>query len=150
MTTLTKQLKTNHPLYETYRCMLRRCNNPMHIAYPNYGGRGISVCPEWEEDFWTFVDNVGERPEGHTLDRINNDGNYEPTNIRWSSPSEQQTNTRQVKEAKGFYQRPDSRYVSNIRVDNKTVYLGTFECPLLARLAYEDALKKKLAGLPVN
>lgn len=78
--------------------MLRRCNNPSDAAYKNYGGRGISVCPRWRSNgigFFNFVADVGEKPSPeHSLDRKNNDGNYEPSNVKWSTIEEQQANRR--------------------------------------------------------
>ena len=144
------QRKSDHPLFATYISMLRRCNNPNHKFFHLYGGRGITVCPEWEQDFWRFAIDMGIRPEGHTLDRIDNDKGYSPENCRWSTPSEQCSNRRSVINAKGFCQLPNGTYRSQIQIDGKNIYLGTFDCPLLARLAYEDAVEKKLAGLPVK
>lgn len=94
--------KSSHPLYHLYHDMRRRCTHPGHKRYADYGGRGIRVCDAWLEDFWQFVADVGERPEGKTrggraywqLDRIDNDGNYDPGNVRWASPSQQASNQR--------------------------------------------------------
>ena len=68
--------------------MWTRCNNPNHVAYARYGGRGIKVCARWRQ-FEHFLADMGERPEGTTLDRINPDGNYEPRNVRWATSKEQ-------------------------------------------------------------
>lgn len=81
------------PTYLTWTSMLARCNNAKIRAYPDYGGRGISVCERWR-DFANFLADMGERPRGHSLDRINNDGNYEPGNCRWATRATQNNNSR--------------------------------------------------------
>ena len=76
--------------------MKRRCFN---MTDPNYGGRGIQIYPNWvcDKGFETFLADMGERPEGCTLDRINTNGNYEPGNCRWATKSQQARNTRATK-----------------------------------------------------
>ena len=79
--------------------MKTRCYNPKFIYYNNYGGRGIKICDEWLNDFGKFYDwtiNNGYK-EGLTIDRINNDGNYEPSNCRWITRAEQNRNQRKSK-----------------------------------------------------
>ena len=73
--------------------MLYRCENQSMRQWRDYGGRGISVCDRWQT-FENFVSDMGEKPNGYTLDRINNEGNYEPNNCRWVTRSEQQRNQR--------------------------------------------------------
>jgi len=75
--------------------MIARCNNKNLRSYSNYGGRGIKVCQQWRESFDDFLKDMGKRPSGRSLDRINNDGNYEPSNCRWATPEQQRRNSRQ-------------------------------------------------------
>lgn len=86
--------RQGHELYQTWVNMRRRCLSPSNHAFPRYGGRGISIAPEWD-DFDRFVADVGPRPSlGHSLDRVDNDGNYEPGNVRWATAAEQANNRR--------------------------------------------------------
>ncbi len=81
--------------YKTWKGMKERCRYVKHIAYENYGGRGIKVCERWINSFENFLSDMGRRPTPkHTLDRIDNDGNYEPSNCKWSTRSEQRLNQR--------------------------------------------------------
>lgn len=84
--------KRTHPLYDTYRGMLERTTYPAHKDWKRYGGRGITVCQRWRDDFWNFVSDMGDRPNGTSIDRIDNDGNYEPGNCRWADASTQMKN----------------------------------------------------------
>jgi hypothetical protein len=79
--------------YKTWKEMRQRCLNPSNHKYKDYGARGISICKEWDS-FSVFLKDMGERPEGKTLGRINNDGNYEPSNCQWETPLQQANNTR--------------------------------------------------------
>lgn len=79
--------------YMTWDSMRRRCENPSHRAYPDYGGRGITVCDRWR-DFSCFLEDMGEKPEGFSLDRIDNSLGYSKENCRWATSQEQNRNTR--------------------------------------------------------
>jgi hypothetical protein len=86
--------RTKSREYKSWRAMKARCMNPNNPAYKNYGGRGITVFPEWVQSFEAFYRDMGERPEGKTLDRVNNDLGYFPNNCRWATPKEQIANQR--------------------------------------------------------
>ena len=86
------------PASRTYMAwcdMKKRCLNVKSARYPQYGGRGINVCNGWLE-FETFLRDMGECPDGHQIDRINNDGDYEPSNCRWATPAQNSRNTRRT------------------------------------------------------
>jgi hypothetical protein len=81
--------------YWAWHEMKKRCLKPENKSYPDYGGRGITVCQEWLDDFALFFDCLGAKPSPkHSIGRINNDGNYEPGNVRWMTREEQENNKR--------------------------------------------------------
>jgi len=81
-------------IYRVWCAMWGRCSRPKDKRYKDYGGRGISVCERWRASFENFIADMGERPPGHSIERINNDGDYEPNNCRWIPASEQMKNSR--------------------------------------------------------
>lgn len=93
-------IKHNHAIngkptatYNSWCGMKQRCNNPNFTTFKNYGGRGIKLCERWNE-FKNFLEDMGERPEEKTLDRINNNGNYNKENCKWATRKEQSSNMR--------------------------------------------------------
>jgi hypothetical protein len=121
-------------------------------VYQNYGGRGISYHPQWR-DFRQFeqyiLDNLGKKPSrAHTLDRIDNDGDYEPGNIRWATHSQQVNNRRIFRNNKSGYvgvswYKAGSKWKAQIRLNGKKIGLGYYNSVLDAHQAYQQALKRR-------
>lgn len=83
------------PTYKSWQAMIARCTNPKHPAFHKYyAGRGVTICDQWLKSFPQFLADVGERPEGMTLDRVDPSGNYEPANVRWADYVTQRKNRR--------------------------------------------------------
>lgn len=116
------------PLYNVWMSMRARCTNPKVPAYARYGGRGIAVCERWQE-FENFVTDMGERPDGMTLERIDNDLGYEPSNVRWATKKEQANNTRR-----------------NTRIETAVGVLSIPEAAAIAGVTYGAIQERRAAG----
>lgn len=88
--------QSHTPTYRTWAGVIKRCSNPRDKSWSNYGGRGIKVCERWNK-FENFLADMGERPAGHSIDRIDADGHYESSNCKWSTAKEQSRNRRDRK-----------------------------------------------------
>ena len=139
-TRFTKDSKTTHGLshtntYKIWSGMVQRVTNPNNKRYSDYGGRGITVCEKWL-DFEGFYEDMGERPKGKTLDRIDNNLSYCKGNCKWSTLSEQQSNRRPNKDSKTrlgvSFCRQTKSWKARLVVNKKEIWLGRHE-------KYEDA-----------
>lgn len=128
-----KKVKTYYyPEYSAWLNMLARCYNPKYYRSEHYMGRGITVYSEWRNSYDAFHKYIGDKPgKGYSLDRINNDGNYEPGNVRWATMRQQRDNTRQTKNRFGYpgikQNRNGKRWSVSISIAGKRTYLGRFD-----------------------
>lgn len=132
----THGFSKGNPTYRSWAHMLARCHNPNNKYYHNYGGRGIKVCDRWRYSFENFLADMGERPNGKTIDRKDNDGGYEPGNCRWADWQSQMSNRR----GRGYFWREnEQKWTTKITVNYKQIHLGYFDTPEEARQAYIEA-----------
>ena len=131
-----------HPLYNTWKGLKARTSNPNAPQYPNYGGRGIKLCERWQGlyGFDNFLEDMGERPPNHSLDRKDNDGDYSPENCRWATDYEQCANKRNNNDTVGVsWYKQRSKWKAHIRLEGKQKHLGRF-------VNYEDAVAARKAA----
>lgn len=134
----TKHGLSYHPLYDAWDAMMARCYNPEDKDWDNYGGRGIGVCDRWRT-VTGYVEDLVERPEGMTLDRIDVDGDYCPENCKWSSYREQGLNTRFNRDYPNVY--PDGvSWKAMFQWKGERYYVGMYATEQLAN----EALQSKL------
>lgn len=136
--------KVAHPLYNRWIGIKARCYKPGATAYEHYGGRGIRVCDRWLNSFEDFVADMGLPPDStYTLDRVDNDGNYEPSNVRWATRSQQMYNKRKKPHSSSKYHgvslnKQTKRYEAYITVNGKHVGLGHYTDPKEAARIYDE------------
>lgn len=135
-------------LYYIWSGIKKRCCNPTHHNYASYGGRGITVCERWLESFENFLEDMGEGyKKGLQIDRRDNDGNYEPSNCRWTTPQQNAQNRGSRKGGSSKYKgvswnKVQCKWQVSIKKDNKAKCLGTFTDEADAALAYNEAAKE--------
>jgi hypothetical protein len=129
------------PEYCAWNSMIQRCNNKENKLYPHYGARGIKICVEWENSFLTFYSDMGKRTSKiHTLERIDNNGNYTPKNCRWATNSEQNKNRRDTNFITAFGKTMCLHDWSELTgVHESTIRDGIFN----GKLSPEEVLTKK-------
>lgn len=133
---LDQEQKTKHgmsrtPEYQTWYAMIHRCTNSKDVAYKNYGGRGITVCPEWSYSFENFFKDMGEKPKSLTLERKNNELGYFKENCKWATYTEQMRNRRLSKKNKTgikgvYWNKRCQKYLVHIGANSKTYFVGFF------------------------
>lgn len=121
--------------YQSWHHMVQRCTNPQQLHYAEYGGRGISVCESWHT-FTNFLSDMGERPQGLTIERIDNNGNYEPRNCKWASRRDQSRNQRRNR---WFEWKGERRLLKDIEIMERVPH-ATLHARLAKGLTIEEAI----------
>lgn len=139
----------NRSEYEAWNAMKNRCSPKSSRMYPYYYGRGIRVCDRWLHSFENFLQDMGKKPSKlHTLDRINNDGDYEPSNCRWATRQEQALNRRvhnlnSSGVAGVHFFKSTGKWRARIKIAGESKWLGTFDTKAEAMKARKQAEKER-------
>ena len=160
---LTKERNTKHNLsytriYRIWKNIKTRILNPKKERYINYGGRGITICEEWKNDFISFYNWAMENgySDELSIDRIDNDGNYCPENCRWTTRTIQNRNQRKRRDnTSGYkgvsYNKRRGDYIAQIKVNHKKIYLGYFQTAVEGAIAYNNyIIENNLEGFILN
>jgi hypothetical protein len=144
---MTKHGMHDSPEHKAWRSMKHRCANPRSGRYDRYGARGITVCQRWRESFESFYADMGSRPSpDHSIDRINNDGNYEPGNCRWATTAEQNRNrSDNVRLSFDGREMTASEWARELCINRRTLYLR-----LSTGWTIENALTRPTEHRPWN
>lgn len=141
---------SNTAEYRIWCAMKCRCNNPNATSFKNHGARGISICEKWNNSFEEFYKDMGKRPSpSHSIDRIDNNGNYEPVNCRWATPAQQTRNTRlTVFATLNGITKPATDWCSELGFNRETVQYRlrngwTAEEALSIRPSFRNWMRKK-------
>lgn len=156
--TTTRHGLRNTPLYDIWAAMKQRCLNPNSRNYRHYGGRGINICQEWIDDYLNFHKWANESgyKKGLTIDRENNDGNYEPGNCRWASTYINAENTRLLRSNntsgyRGVFLIKDTgKWLAMIKSYGITYRLGNYHTPQEAARVYNDFIIRHKTNHPLN
>ena len=134
--------------YNAWSLAKGRCFNPSDLRFPHYGARGITMCDRWRYSFQAFADDMGPCPTGYTLDRIDNDGNYEPGNCRWATRSTQARNTQKaIMITRDGLTLPLKDWAERFGIPYKTMHLRhRMGWSLFAPLRHNSPLAKRHAG----
>lgn len=140
---------SNTPTYSSWVSARSRCRYEKDSSYPRYGGKGIEICDRWYNSFENFLEDMGERPEGKTLDRIDGERGYYPENCRWATLVEQSSNRKHthpsLSKYRGvFYKKTNGRWLSSLSGYEETgqIYIGIYDTDVEAALAYDEKVRE--------